>query len=115
MEIAIKELQTSSEKFAARSMIPVVRLNDEGVASAVQAAEGAGDIRESALLFESKISIITKLIKERENLSNSNWTGKLAKFLSKFYPLVKTSLRLTSAISEAFPIHKSFLIHRERT
>lgn len=75
-----------------------MRLGDEDILRAVESAEGGKDIRESASLFGISIAHVIELIKEREHLRDTKWTGKLGNFLAKLYPLVTTSLRLTSAI-----------------
>lgn len=79
----------------------IVCLEDTDIADVMHAAEIAGDIRESARVFESRISLVMESIKEREKLRDTTWMGKLANFLTKFYPLAQTFLQLSIAAGEA--------------
>ena len=68
--------------------------------AALRIVEAEQDIRFAAQIFGKEIRKVLEKAVERQNHPNKNWTGIVANFLSKLYPFVKLSLRLTSAISE---------------
>ena len=67
---------------------------------AINVAYAAVNPRESAQLFELSIGDILRTVGQKDHKAQAHWTRKLAKFISKLYPLVTTSLRLMSAFGE---------------
>lgn len=66
----------------------------------LQTMDANGGLTNTAQFFTSQISSILGVTTAKQKLSEAKWTGVLGKFLSKLYPLVKTSLQLTAAIAE---------------
>jgi hypothetical protein len=95
---AVSEFKEHYRTFAEKNR-QFVPIQDE-VQSAIQKAEIEPDIKLSAQIFEKEITAILGVTERKQEVSNKKWTGRLANFLSKLYPLASFSLRLTASVSE---------------
>jgi hypothetical protein len=66
----------------------------------LQAVDAKGDLTNTAQFFTNQISSILEVTTTKQKISDAKSIGVLGKFLSKLYPLVKTSLQLTGVIAE---------------
>lgn len=99
---AVDKFKEHYEEFAKENRRFVRIENDVHVAIGNAAADK--NINRLAKLFGAQISTAL-LIRDRvRESSTSRWTGKLSDFLTKFYPIARFSLRLTSSISEAISL-----------
>jgi hypothetical protein len=64
-----------------------------------QTIDAQGNLTDTAQFFTDRISSILEVTTAKQKLFDSKWTGVFAKFLTKLYPLVKTSLQLTGIIA----------------
>ena len=100
LEFAIKNFKSNYDKFAKCHAGRLVRMEGEAIESAIDAAAREENLGASALLLESEIGNILSQIKRTRQIRDAGWTGKLAKFIGKLYPLATTCFRLTNAAAE---------------
>jgi hypothetical protein len=98
LRLAIEEFKTHYECFAAKHRLFLATEAD--VVHAIRTADRQQDIRSAARLFGEEIANVLRITQEKKRLVDTKWTGRLTNFLTKFYPLARLSLSLTSAIAE---------------
>lgn len=97
LEMAITKFQEHYEQFATKNHLFMTKRND--VVLAMQNADCGHDVRMSARIFGNEIAKVLRVAEETQQISKAKWTGRLAEFLTKLYPLASFSLQLTSAIA----------------
>jgi hypothetical protein len=97
----VTEFKEHYELFAKRNQT-LFRVEDDVHAAIMKAAMNE-NIKRSAVLFGSEITTTINVLKRKQELSQSKWTGKLGNFLTKFYPVACLSLRLSSVIADVCP------------
>ena len=97
---AIDKFKDHYEDFCEKNS-KIIRVEKE-VHLAISKAATSEDVKNSAQLFGTEISSTMKVRESIRERSNKKWTGKFTRFLTKFYPIARFSLRLVSAISEVF-------------
>jgi hypothetical protein len=101
LQLAVKELNKNSRKFALKHHIMCFRLDDGDIFSAIKASTNGKDIRHISKIFADHIVYV---IRSRNQHLCSNWVDRISRFLCRLYPLVRTSLTLTSAVADVpFP------------
>jgi hypothetical protein len=98
MRKAIAQFQKNYEKFASKTGLMLTA--DNPVRTATQEADKLSNIRESAHFFAKEIHSVLQFTEGKKKVSDAKWTGIASNFLSKFYPLARLSLRLTSAVAD---------------
>jgi hypothetical protein len=92
LEMAITKFQKRYERFAAKNHLFMIKQND--VLLAIQNADCGDDVRISARIFGNEIVKVLTVAEEKQQISKAKWTGHLAEFLTKLYPLAKFSLAI---------------------
>lgn len=100
----MQQLERNAAQFAIKhpEYQKVTNLHIDG---ALVKAEVEQDIRKSAQLFGQEIGSVLRSLETKNPGSTDAWSGRLASFLSKLYPLAKVSLSLTSAIAGAGSVY----------
>jgi hypothetical protein len=117
LEAAVAEFEDHYSTFAEKNQqfLPTCdRIPDE-LRVAIGKAEGGSDMKLSARIFEEQIAGILQATKSKEEVSKNSWTGRLANFLSKLYPVAKLSLGITTSISGVSTLCFSRFNRRPRT
>ena len=99
---AVAEFKEHYSTFAEKNR-QFVQIHDE-VQMAIDKAGNNNDIKVSARIFEKEIMEILTAREKRQETAKTKWSGRLATFLSKLYPVANLSLRLTVNISEVIPL-----------
>jgi hypothetical protein len=96
LEAALEEFRKNYQPYAEKYQL--VRM--QNLDWSLQAVDAKGDLTNTAQFFTNQISSILEVTTTKQKISDAKSIGVLGKFLSKLYPLVKTSLQLTGVIAE---------------
>jgi len=77
-----------------------ITISETDLDLAIDKAFDVQDVRGSAKLFEKEITTVMRIVEHKQRLSQAKWTGRVAKFCSKLYPLAKISIQLAGAVGE---------------
>ena len=99
LDAAVEQFSGNYKRFVQANEKLIGQVDVVGLEKAVKCANAEKDVRTSARLFERKIIEVIESTRENRRLRNETFTGRMANFLAKLYPLTRTSLNLASAIA----------------
>jgi hypothetical protein len=102
LQTAVEKFQKHYERFTKENQ-QFVRI-DETVHAAIKEVETDENVHDSAILFGKQILTAILIRDKSANRPSGKWSSKLSKFLTKFYPIARFSLTLTSAISNVVSV-----------
>lgn len=102
----LEEFRGNYERFANEH--GAIRIEDRELALAIQAADVENNLRVAANTFERGIANVLHVSTETAN-SRCKVEKKVTKFLTKLYPLIRTSLALTRAVASVHSLNRIHL------